>query len=142
VEPKVNPKTGTEMVFVSNRSGPPQIYMMSLDGADVQRLTPGDGDAVNPSWNPDGQLIAFSWTHGFDPGSFNIFLMDVASRSYSQLTHNEGKNEHPSWAPDGRHLVFSSTRSGSYQIWTMLADGTQLKQLTTQGSNEAPVWGR
>jgi TolB protein len=68
--------------------------------------------------------------------------MDVASRKYTQLTHGEGRNENPSWAPDGRHLVFMSTRAGLHQIWTMLADGTQVQQLTTQGNNETPVWGR
>lgn len=142
VEPKVNPKTGAEMVFVSGRSGPQQIYRMNMDGADVERLTPGEGEASNPSWNPDGQHIAFSWTQGFAAGAFNVFLMDVATREYNQLTHGEGRNENPSWAPDGRHLVFSSTRTGTYQIWTMLADGTQLKQLTTQGTNWTPVWGK
>jgi len=35
-----------------------------------------------------------------------------------------------------------STRGGTHQIWTMLADGTQVRQLTTQGSNETPVWGQ
>ncbi len=142
VEPKVNPKTGSEMVFVSGRSGTPQIYRMSMEGADVQRLTTGEGDAVNPAWHPDGQHIAFSWTRGFAPGNYNIFLMDVATREVSQLTHGAGRNEHPSWAPDGRHIVFSSNRSGSLQIWTMLADGTQLRQLTTQGQNTMPVWGK
>jgi TolB protein len=68
--------------------------------------------------------------------------MDVASRSYTQLTHSEGRNENPSWAPDGKHLVFMSTRTGSPQIWSMLADGTAPKQLTTQGSNWTPVWGK
>ncbi|HLK51232.1 MAG TPA: DPP IV N-terminal domain-containing protein [Bryobacteraceae bacterium] len=142
VEPKVNPKTGAEMVFVSGRSGPQQIYKMNMDGADVERLTPGEGEASNPSWNPDGQHIAFSWTQGYATGNFNVFVMDVASRSYTQLTHGEGRNENPSWAPDGKHLVFMSTRSGPPQIWSMLADGTQVKQLTTQGSNWTPVWGK
>ena len=142
VEPKINPKTGAEMVFVSGRSGPQQIYKMNMDGADVERLTPGEGEASNPSWNPDGQHIAFSWTQGYATGNFNIFVMDVASRSYTQLTHSEGRNENPSWAPDGKHLVFMSTRTGSPQIWSMLADGTQAKQLSTQGSNWTPVWGK
>jgi TolB protein len=140
VEPKVNPKTGAEIVFVSGRSGTPQIYKMNIDGADVVRLTPGEGDAVNPSWHPDGQHIAFAWTRGYAPGNFNIFVMDVATREFVQLTHGAGRNENPVWAPDGRHLAFSSNRSGSTQIWTMLADGTQLRQLTTEGRNMRPVW--
>jgi hypothetical protein len=28
------------------------------------------------------------------------------------------------------------------QIFTMLADGTDVKQLTTQGRNEMPIWGK
>ncbi|MGA3075852.1 MAG: translocation protein TolB [Bryobacteraceae bacterium] len=142
VEPKVNPKTGTDLVFVSGRSGPQQIYRMNMDGADVQRLSNGEGEASNPCWHPNGQIMAFAWTRGFATGNFNIFVMDVASRNFNQLTYGAGRNENPTWAPDGRRLAFMSTRSGSEQIWTMLADGTQLKQLTTAGKNGTPVWAK
>lgn len=142
VEPKVNPKTGTDMVFVSGRGGLQQIYRMNMDGADVSRLTSGEGEASNPAWHPDGQHIAFAWTRGFAPGNWNIFIMDVASRETVQLTHGQGRNENPTWAPDGRHLVFSSNRAGGSQIFTMLADGTEVKQLTTQGNNSMPVWAK
>jgi len=142
VEPKVNPKTGNDIVFVSGRTGPQQIFRMNFDGTGVERLTNGEGEASNPSWNPDGQHIAFSWTRGYATGNFNLFLMDVATRQFDQLTHSEGRNENPSWAPDGRHLVFMSTRSGSHQIYTMLADGSQVHQLTTSGRNQTPVWGK
>src|SRR5579862_2024852 len=142
VEPKVNPKTGTDLVFVSGRTGPQQIFRMNIDGADVQRLTNGEGEASNPSWHPNGQRIAFSWTRGFATGNFNIFWMDVASRNYVQLTHDAGRNENPTWAPDGIHLAFQSTRSGTEQIWTMLADGSQVRRLTTAGRNWTPVWAK
>jgi TolB protein len=142
VEPKVSPKTGNDIVFVSGRTGPQQIFRMNFDGTGVERLTNGEGEASNPSWNPDGQHIAFSWTRGYATGNFNLFLMDVATRQFDQLTHSEGRNENPSWAPDGRHLVFMSTRSRSHQIYTMLADGTQVHQLTTSGRNQTPVWGK
>ena len=112
---------------------------MNIDGADIVRLTTGEGDASNPSWHPDGQHIAFAWTRGFEPGNFNIFVMDVSNRNYVQLTHGAGRNENPSWAPDGRHIAFSSRRGAGTQIYTMLADGTQVKQLTTQGRNINPV---
>ena len=51
-----------------------------------------------------------------------------------------GRNERPSWAPDGRHIVFESTRTGTRQIWSMIADGTGARQLTKQGQNESPNW--
>jgi TolB protein len=143
VEPKINPKTGTTVVFVSGRSGPQQIYRMNIDGADVERLTPGEGQASNPAWHPNGKHIAFSWTRGFEPGNFNIFIMDVTTKEYVQLTQGRGRNENPYWAPDGRHLVFSSNRGGrGMQIYTMLADGTDVRQLTSAGRNEMPVWGK
>jgi TolB protein len=142
VEPKVNPKTGQDLVFVSGRGGTPQIYRMSIDGTDVSRLTTGEGDAVNPAWSSDGQHIAFAWTRGFEPGNFNIFIMDVASREVVQLTHGAGRNENPSWAPDGVHIVFSSTRGGKTQVYTSLANGGAVQQLTTQGNNEKPVWSK
>lgn len=142
VEPKVNPKNGSVLAFVSGRSGFPQLYTMNSDGLDVSRLTSGEGEAVNPSWNPDGQHIAFAWTRGFEPGNYNIFVMDVASREFQQLTHGEGRCENPVWAPDGIHLVYSSKRGRTSEIWTMLADGTAKRQLTTQGNNEKPVWAK
>ena len=140
VEPKVNPKNGSDVLFVSGRGGPQQIYMMNIDGADPVRLTTGEGEASNPAWNPNGQHMAFAWTRGYAPGNWNLFIMDVSSRETVQLTHGEGRNENPSWAPDGRHLAFSSNRSRASQIFTMLADGTAVRQLTTQGNNYMPVW--
>jgi TolB protein len=141
VHPVVNPKTGAQIAFVSGRSGPPQVYLMDLDGANVRKLSPGGGDAVQPAWDPQGENIAFAWTRGFEPGNYNIFVINVATQELVQLTHGAGRNEHPTWAPSGTHIVFSSNRSGGTQIWTMRADGTQLRKLTSQGQNEGPVWG-
>ncbi len=140
VEPKVNPKNPAQLLFVSGPGGQ-QIYQMNSDGVGVQKVTNGEGEAGNPAWHPDGQHIAFSWTRGYSKGDWNIFVMDAGSKQFVQLTHSEGKNENPVWAPDGRHIVFASTRSGTSQIYTMLADGTQVKQLTSQGVNKSPVWG-
>jgi len=139
-EPKVNPANGHDMLVISGRGGLAQLYLMNIDGADAVRLTTGEGEASNPAWNPNGQHIAFAWTRGYAPGNWNLFLMDVSSRETVQLTHGTGRNENPSWAPDGRHLAFSSNRAGNTQIYTMLADGTEVHQLTTQGNNYMPVW--
>ena len=142
VGPTFNRKTGAQLAFVSGRTGLPQIYTMEADGTNVQRVT-DQGYAVSPSWSPNGQFLAIAWFRKYGPGapgSNDIYLMDIASKQWVQLTHDGGRNDFPSWSPDGRHIVFQSSRSGSEQIWTMLADGTKVQQLTFSGRNSQPNW--
>ena len=142
VGPTWNRKTGAQIAFVSGRTGLPQVYTMEADGTNVQRLT-DQGYAVSPSWSPTGQFLALSWFRKYGPGApgaNDIYLMDIASKQWVQLTHDGGRNDYPSWSPDGKHIVFQSSRSGTEQIWTMLADGTKVQQLTFSGRNTQPNW--
>jgi len=142
VSPVWNRKTNAQIAFVSGRTGLPQIYTMEADGTNQQRMT-DQGYAVSPNWAPNGQFLAFAWVRKYgpgEPGALDLYLMDIASKQFVQLTHDGGRNDSPSWSPDGRHIVFQSNRSGSLQIWTMLADGTKVQQLTFTGHNTQPNW--
>ncbi|MBZ5599228.1 MAG: Tol-Pal system beta propeller repeat protein TolB [Acidobacteriia bacterium] len=142
VSPVWNRKTGSQISWVSGRTGLPQIYTMEADGTNDQRLT-DEGYAVSPAWSPNGQFLVFSWIRHYGPGApgaQDIYIMDIASRQWVQLTHDGGRNDFPCWSPDGRHIIFQSSRSGGEQIWTMLADGSNQKQLTFVGSNTQPNW--
>jgi TolB protein len=134
-----NPKTGQQVAFVSDRGGLPQLYTMDIAGGDEQKIPlPDMGYVIDPAWSPNGQLLAFSWRR--PNGNYDLYVMDVATHDLVELTRDAARNERPGWAPDGRHLVFESTRTGTRQIWSMLADGTNLRQLTTEGQNESPNW--
>ena len=142
VSPAWNRKTGAEIAWVSGRTGLPQIYTMEADGTNVQRMT-DQGYAVSPAWSPNGEFLLFSWIRHYGPGApggYDIYIMDLATKQIVQLTHEEGQNDFPYWSPDGRHIVYQSNRSGREEIWTMLADGTQQRQLTSSGSNTQPNW--
>lgn len=142
VSPTWNRKTGSEIAWVSRHGDLPKIFTMSADGTNVQQLT-DQGYAVSPSWSPNGQFLVFSWMRHYGPGapgSQDIYLMDVTNKQWVQLTHDGGRNDFPCWSPDNRHIVFQSNRSGSLQIWSMLADGSNQKQLTTSGTNSEPDW--
>lgn len=47
----------------------------------------------------------------------------------------------PVWSPDGSKLAFYSSRSGTYQVWTMDADGSHQK-MVSDGQHESffPSW--
>ena len=142
VSPAWNRKTSAQIAWVSGRTGLPQVYTMEADGTNVQRLT-DQGYAVSPAWSPNGQFLVVSWMRKYGPGApgaQDIYIMDIASKQWVQLTHDGGRNDFPYWSPDGRHIIFQSSRAGSLQIWTMLADGTNQKQLTFAGSNTQPNW--
>ena len=142
VSPAWNRKTGSQIAWVSGRTGLPQVYTMETDGTNVQRMT-DQGYAVSPAWSPNGQFLVVSWMRKYGPGApgaQDIYIMDIASKQWVQLTHDGGRNDFPCWSPDGRHIIFQSSRAGSLQIWTMLADGTNQKQLTFAGANTQPNW--
>lgn len=142
--PVWNPKTNSAIAFVSGRTGLPQIYTMDAEGSNVQKMT-DQGYAISPSWSPNGQFLAFAWIRKYGPGApgaQDIYIMDVASHQWVQLTHDGGRNDFPSWSPDGRHIVFQSSRTGHDEIWSMLADGSQQTQLSSNGNNSMPNWSQ
>lgn len=142
VSPVWNPRTNSQIAWVSGRTGLPQIYIMDAGGTNVQRITDG-GYATSPSWSPNGQFLTFAWNRKYGPGApggQDIYVIDIVSKRWIQLTHDSGRNDFPSWAPDGRHIVFQRESGGRSDIWSMLADGTDQRRLTTSGNNTMPNW--
>lgn len=48
-----------------------------------------------------------------------------------QLTHLSGTSYDPVWSPQGHRIAFVSQESGSDDIWTVNADGSDVRSLTT-----------
>lgn len=134
--PAWNPRSG-QIAFTSDRSGNPMIYTMNGDGTNEQRLTYVGEYNESAAWSPDGAKLAYVSRSGVN---FDIYVVDMDTNVVTRVTQNEGSNENPVWSPDSRHIAFASNRTGRYQIWSMLFDGTKLRQLTREGNNTSPAW--
>jgi TolB protein len=138
-------------MFMSSMFGNPELYITDASGQRPKRLTYSNGANTSPSWNPKtGQQVAFVSDRGGYP---QLYLMNSDGTSTTKFDLPDmGYVIDPAWSPngqllafswrrpDGRHIVFESTRGGTRQIWTMLADGSQPHQLTATGNNESPNW--
>jgi len=130
---------GREIAFTSDRTGTPQIYIMDADGLNTRRISWGGNYNDSAAWSPRGDRMAY--VSRIDR-KFHVVVMDLASDRVVRLTSGSSNNENPRWSPDGRHLVFSSDRGGSYDIYTMRSDGSDIRQLTRGGEAFTPDWSR
>jgi len=128
--------TGREIAFTSDRGGTPQVYIADAEGANVRRLTFEGSYNVQPRWSPRGDRLVYTSRQG----GFDLWSINVDGSNLTRLTAG-GNNESASWAPNGRHLVFASRRTGRWQIFTMLADGSEPQQMTRdRGEATSPAW--
>ena len=75
-------------------------------------------------------------------GRNHVFTIDLATRKVTQLTSG-GKHhdQHPKWSPDGKRISFVSSRSGSFDLYVMNADGTNVTRVTDHKANDYdPIW--
>jgi Tol biopolymer transport system component len=131
---------GSSIVFSSRRSGEFQMYSMRPDGSGQQRLTFSDlQEGCGASWSPDGSRFAFGRS---TPGnaSSEIFVINADGTGEQKLS-GPG-DDSPAWSPDGTHILFNSVRSGSNQLWLMLADGQSPQNFTNaeEFTHNGAVW--
>jgi TolB protein len=131
--------SGTQLAFVSDRTGGPQIYLVEVDGTGLRRIST-ESYCDRPTWSaPPLNEIAYTCRGG---GGYQIMLYDFATGTSKPISDGIGSNESPAFAPNGRHVAFVSSRAGREQIFTIHRDGSGLRQITRTGTNRYPNWSR
>jgi len=122
---------GREIVFSTEalgafwpygRAGWGELWVLSVATGEKRRISPQGQDAVQPSWSPHGDRVAF-W--GLRPGGQRD-LWTIArtgdATSLVSLTEDPDLDWNPAWSPDGRFLYFSSDRGGTLGVWRIPLD--------------------
>jgi Tol biopolymer transport system component len=131
---------GQKIVFVSERDGNAEIYVMDKDGSNQTNITNNPWSDANPAWSPDGSRIAFSSNRSDIPGQDvyyqDIYVMDSDGNNVENLTNSLNNIESEAdWSPDGSQIAYSAGLTG--EIYVMNSDGTNPVGITNGGE---PKW--
>lgn len=144
---------GSKIAFASNRDGRRDldIYVVTADGSQVQRLTNSDKYESEPAWSPDGGQLAY--VRGYDPtnegvvnsdscaGESTIYLMKADGSDQRALLPGVGYTD-PAWSPAGGHIAFTAKGDdGVYSITVVELKSGDIKRLTESEDSESdPAW--
>ena len=123
-----------KILFVSNRDGNAQIFVMNADGSGQKPLTLGPAENTEPAWSPDGRRIAFT---SYRDGNADIYVMDADGARQKRLTDDRRADSVPAWTADGR-IVFRSMRDRHANFFVMDADGAKLQRVTSDTQDKGP----
>lgn len=126
------------IVFQSDRTGVPQIYVMNSDGSALSVLTDDRLGAETPVFSPDGKHILFAAYVA--EGNNDVFIMAADGSERRQITKGPGYDGHPHFSFDGERVVFNSDRTTPdrnaswsqrwHEIFSVALDGSDLRQHT------------
>ena len=119
-QPRFSPD-GKSILFVSDRSGSENLYIINPDGTNIRPITRGPSQAfISPDWTPDGQYVIVSksndlWMYHKDGGSGLRLTGQTAAPTGGA---GPGGGAAPtnfmgaSVSPDGRY-IYAGARTGA-----------------------------
>jgi len=135
------------------RSGPgleSSVWQMGTAGQNPRLRYQPPTPVLYPSFSPDMKKIVFTGVVSPEGDTDRaIFTVDADGGGLTTVFDVPGAYDSaPAWSPDGRHIAFESNANidganpeGDLEIWTMDADGSDVRQLTHNAlHDEGPAW--
>lgn len=128
----------TKIVFVSNRNGNDELYMMDYDGHNQTRLTFNKSRDYMPAWSADGRTIAYT---AYDGQKAALYLFNPFEGQRT-LVMDKGTSFGADFSYDGKKMAFCSTEDESNsEIYIADTNGKNIRRLTYNNAiDTAPSW--
>ena len=129
----------SKITFVSNRDGRfKEVYVMSLDGGDLQQVTKAASITVSPSWTPDARSLLYT---SYKRGNPDLFLLDLLSNRETRISSRLGLNLGGRMSPDGSMIAMTLEQDGSSDIVLLDRAGELLRRATDNWAIDvSPTW--
>jgi dipeptidyl aminopeptidase/acylaminoacyl peptidase len=113
---------GTQLAYVSDQTGVPQVWVMRIEGGAPRQVTNGADPIGRVIWSPNGEWLALSLAPG---GGMNtqIYVVRPDGTGLRRLTDG-GKetNNLGDWTHDGKRITMGSNRANPAVIDAYLID--------------------
>jgi len=128
----------SKIVFISNRDGNDELYMMDYDGHNQTRLTFNKVIDYMPAWSAEGKEIAYT---SYRKNRASLYILNPYEGKITEIL-SKGTNFAPAFSPDGKKLAFCSTvDKGNSEIYVATSEGKKIKRLTfNKAIDTAPSW--
>jgi Tol biopolymer transport system component/DNA-binding winged helix-turn-helix (wHTH) protein len=123
------------ILYGSNASGNPDIWMMNADGTSQKQLTVDARTDHSPVASADGRYVVFVSNRS---AGLHVWRMNADGSNPVQLTKGAGE-EGPSLSPDGQWVVYAAFNAGKPTLWKVSIEGGEPLQLTDQPSQRPLV---
>jgi len=130
---------GKSILYVSDASGAPHIYVMDVATQQSRRLTTSGSENTNPSWCRVTGRICYASRRD---GRYQIAVLDSINARAPTILTSGAEHTDPSWAPDGRHIICTRTDGPqNASLWVLDTGGDNAVRLFTQpGKWASPAW--
>ncbi len=115
VRPLFSPD-GKRLAYVSTRAGAVGVYVITLDGGEVRRLTHDDAPLTLEAWSPDSRAVYFSSNARNISSAASVYRVAAEGGTPMPVLDERYVDERDAApSPDGRTIAFS--RNGYAQWW-------------------------
>lgn len=125
--PGWNPADPTEIALACRGEESSQLHLIGVDGSIRSTLYPGMPIFEDPTYSPDGRLLAFWGATDPKAGGGSLYVMpaDGSGPARQVTTPGTAEDVDPMWTVDGSSLVFrrSVPGSGVAQILSVTVSG-------------------
>ena len=117
------------------------VYLMSLNGTSLTKLTSDGSINFNPTFSPDGQRIAFASDREDPAGELDIWIMNIDGTNPTRLTSCVAGYHcrKPKWSTDGSKIAVEVGDPTLTSIMVLNAN-TKLMVFSTAMGFSDPFW--
>lgn len=134
------------IVYQSDQHGNFELFSVNIRSNRTLRLTNNSANDVSPAYISNTDQIGYISDQN---NAWNIYMIDRFGENHDEILFDENTVvDYPDWSVDGNYIVASLVQTCEppdtkcmYDIYSMNADGSNLKNLTKTSSSEwVPKW--